>query len=194
MSFLIPTVIEKEREGDRAYDIYSRLLKDRIIFLGDHIETNMANTIVAQLLFLEKENPDEDIQMFINSPGGEINAGMAILDTINYIKCDVSTIAVGLAASMGSLLLAHGAKGKRFALPNSKIHIHQPLGGVQGQASDIAIEAEEILKTREQLYKMLAKQTGQSIKQIEKDADRDKYFTAIEAKEYGLIDKVISKR
>ena len=194
MSFLIPTVIEKEREGDRAYDIYSRLLKDRIIFLGDHIETNMANTIVAQLLFLEKENPDDDIQMFINSPGGEINAGMAILDTINYIKCDVSTIAVGLAASMGSLLLAHGAKGKRFALPNSKIHIHQPLGGVQGQASDIAIEAEEILKTREQLYKMLAKQTGQSIKQIEKDADRDKYFTAIEAKEYGLIDKVISKR
>lgn len=194
MSFLIPTVIEKEREGDRAYDIYSRLLKDRIIFLGDHIETNMANTIVAQLLFLEKENPDDDIQMFINSPGGEINAGMAILDTMNYIKCDVSTIAVGLAASMGSLLLAHGAKGKRFALPNSKIHIHQPLGGVQGQASDIAIEAEEILKTREQLYKMLAKQTGQSIKQIEKDADRDKYFTAIEAKEYGLIDKVISKR
>ncbi len=194
MSFLIPTVIEKEREGDRAYDIYSRLLKDRIIFLGDHIETNMANTIVAQLLFLEKENPDDDIQMFINSPGGEINAGMAILDTINYIKCDVSTIAVGLAASMGSLLLAHGAKGKRFALPNSKIHIHQPLGGVQGQASDIAIEAEEILKTREQLYKMLAKQTGQSIKQIEKDADRDKYFTALEAKEYGLIDKVISKR
>lgn len=194
MSFLIPTVIEKEREGDRAYDIYSRLLKDRIIFLGDHIETNMANTIVAQLLFLEKENPDEDIQMFINSPGGEINAGMAILDTMNYIKCDVSTIAVGLAASMGSLLLAHGAKGKRFALPNSKIHIHQPLGGVQGQASDIAIEAEEILKTREQLYKMLSKQTGQSIKQIEKDADRDKYFTALEAKEYGLIDKVISKR
>ncbi len=194
MSFLIPTVIEKEREGDRAYDIYSRLLKDRIIFLGGPIETNMANTIVAQLLFLEKENPDDDIQMFINSPGGEINAGMAILDTMNYIKCNVSTIAVGFAASMGSLLLAHGAKGKRFALPNSKIHIHQPLGGVKGQASDIAIEAEEILKTREQLYKMLAKQTGQSIKQIEKDADRDKYFTAIEAKEYGLIDKVISKR
>ncbi len=194
MSFLIPTVIEKEREGDRAYDIYSRLLKDRIIFLGGPIETNMANTIVAQLLFLEKENTDDDIQMFINSPGGEINAGMAILDTMNYIKCDVSTIAVGFAASMGSLLLAHGVKGKRFALPNSKIHIHQPLGGVKGQASDIAIEAEEILKTREQLYKMLAKQTGQSIKQIEKDADRDKYFTAIEAKEYGLIDKVISKR
>jgi ATP-dependent Clp protease protease subunit len=194
MAFLIPTVIEKDREGERAYDIYSRLLKDRIVFLGGPIETHLANTIVAQLLFLEKENPDEDIQMFINSPGGEINAGMAILDTMNYIKCDVSTIAVGLAASMGSLLLTFGAKGKRFALPNSKIHIHQPLGGVQGQASDIAIEAEEILKTRDQLYKMLSKQTGQSIKQIQKDADRDKYFTAQEAKEYGLIDKVISKR
>ncbi len=194
MSFLIPTVIEKDREGDRAYDIYSRLLKDRIIFLGGPIETNMANTVIAQLLFLEKENSDEDIQMFINSPGGEINAGMAILDTMNYIKCEVSTIAVGLAASMGSFLLAHGAKGKRFALPNSKIHIHQPLGGVKGQASDIAIEAEEILKTREQLYRMLSKQTGQTVKQIEKDADRDKYFTALEAKEYGLVDKVISKR
>ena len=194
MAFLIPTVIEKDREGERAYDIYSRLLKDRIVFLGGPIETHLANTIVAQLLFLEKENPDEDIQMFINSPGGEINAGMAILDTMNYIKCDVSTIAVGLAASMGSLLLAFGAKGKRFALPNSKIHIHQPLGGVQGQASDIAIEAVEILKTRDLLYRMLSKQTGQSIKQIQKDADRDKYFTAQEAKEYGLIDKVISKR
>ncbi len=194
MAFLIPTVIEKDREGERAYDIYSRLLKDRIVFLGGPIETHLANTIVAQLLFLEKENPDEDIQMFINSPGGEINAGMAILDTMNYIKCDVSTIAVGLAASMGSLLLAFGAKGKRFALPNSKIHIHQPLGGVQGQASDIAIEAEEILKTRDLLYRMLSKQTGQSLKQIQKDADRDKYFTAQEAKEYGLIDKVISKR
>jgi len=193
MAFLIPTVIEKDREGERAYDIYSRLLKDRIVFLGGPIETHLANTIVAQLLFLEKENPDEDIQMFINSPGGEINAGMAILDTMNYIKCDVSTIAVGLAASMGSLLLTFGAKGKRFALPNSKIHIHQPIGGVEGQASDIAIEAEEILKTRD-LYKMLSKQTGQSIKQIQRDADRDKYFTAQEAKEYGLIDKVISKR
>ena len=194
MAFLIPTVIEKDREGERAYDIYSRLLKDRIVFLGGPIETHLANTIVAQLLFLEKENPDEDIQMFINSPGGEINAGMAILDTMNYIKCDVSTIAVGLAASMGSLLLTFGAKGKRFALPNSKIHIQQPLGGVQGQARDIAIEAEEILKTRDLLYRMLSKQTGQSLKQIQKDADRDKYFTAQEAKEYGLIDKVISKR
>lgn len=194
MSLLIPMVVEKDREGERAYDIYSRLLKDRILFVSGPIETDMANTVVAQLLFLEKENPDEDIQMFINSPGGVINAGMAILDTMNYIKCDVSTIAVGLAASMGSFLLAHGTKGKRFALPNSKIHIHQPLGGVEGQASDIAIEAQEILKIREKLYKMLAKQTGQTMKQIEKDADRDKYFTADEAKEYGLVDKVIDKR
>jgi ATP-dependent Clp protease protease subunit len=191
---LIPTVIEKDREGERAYDIYSLLLKDRIIFVGGPVESNMANTVIAQLLFLEKENSDEDIQMFINSPGGHITDGMAILDTMNYIKCDVSTIAVGLAASMGSFLLANGAEGKRFALPNSKIHIHQPLGGVSGQASDIAIEAQEILKIRESLYKMLAKQTGKTIKQIEKDADRDKYFTAQEAKEYGLIDKVITKR
>ncbi len=194
MSSLIPMVIERDREGERAYDIYSRLLKDRIIFVSGVIETDMANTIVAQLLFLEKENEDEDIQMFINSPGGVINAGMAILDTMNYIKCDVSTIAVGLAASMGSFLLTHGTKGKRFALPNSKIHIHQPLGGVEGQASDIAIEAQEILKIREKLFKMLAKQTGQSIKQIEKDADRDKYFTSEEARDYGLVDKVINRR
>ncbi len=191
---LVPTVIEKERGGERAYDIYSRLLKDRIIFVGDTIETNMANTIIAQLLFLEKENPDEDIQMFINSQGGQVTAGMAILDTMNYIKCDVSTIAVGLAASMGTVLLANGKKGKRFALPNSKIHIHQPLGGVEGQASDIAIEAEEILRIRKTLYSILSERTGQSIRQIEKDADRDKYFTAKEAKEYGLVDKIISKR
>lgn len=191
---LIPTVIEKERGGERAYDIYSRLLKDRIIFISGTIETNMANTVIAQLLFLEKENPDEDIQVFINSYGGQVTAGMAILDTMNYIKCDVSTTTVGLAASMGTVLLANGTKGKRFALPNSKIHIHQPLGGVHGQASDIAIEAEEIIKTRESLYKILAKRTGQSIAQIEKDADRDKYFTAKEAKEYGLVDKIIKKR
>ena len=191
---LIPTVIEKERGGERAYDIYSRLLKDRIIFVSGTIKTDMANTVIAQLLFLEKENPKEDIQMFINSYGGEVTAGMAILDTMNYIKCDISTIAVGLAASMGSILLANGTKEKRFALPNSKIHIHQPLGGVRGQASDIKIEAEEIIKTRESLYKILSNRTGQSIKQIEKDADRDKYFTAKEAKSYGLIDKVIRKR
>ncbi len=191
---LIPTVIEKERGGERAYDIYSRLLKDRIIFVSGTIETNMANTIIAQLLFLEKENPDEDIQMFINSYGGQVTAGMAILDTMNYIKCDISTTAIGIAASMGTVLLTNGTKGKRFALPNSKIHIHQPLGGVEGQASDIAIEAKEIIKTREVLYKILSEKTGRSIKQIEKDADRDKYFTAKEAKEYGLIDRVIRKR
>ena len=192
--YLIPTVIEKDRDGERAYDIYSRLLKDRIIFVTGPIETEMANTVVAQLLFLEKENPKEDIQMFINSQGGQITAGMAILDTMNYIKCDISTIVVGLAASMGTLLLANGTKGKRFALPNSKIHIHQPIGGVEGQASDIAIEAEEILKTKRLLYEFLSERTGKSVKQIEKDADRDKYFTAKEAKEYGLIDKIIKKR
>lgn len=191
---LIPTVIEKDREGERAYDIYSRLLKDRIIFVSGPIETGMANTVVAQLLYLEKENSDEDIQMFINSPGGQITAGMAIVDTMDYIKCDVSTIAVGMAASMGTVLLANGAKGKRYALPSSKIHIHQPLGGVSGQASDIAIEAEEILKTKKLLYKFLAKKTGQVYKNIERDADRDKYFTAKEAEEYGLVDKVIKKR
>ncbi|MGI5897963.1 MAG: ATP-dependent Clp protease proteolytic subunit [Candidatus Dojkabacteria bacterium] len=191
---LIPTVIEKERGGERAYDIYSRLLKDRIVFVGGTIETNMANTVIAQLLFLEKESSNSDIQMFINSQGGQVTAGMAIVDTMNYIKCDVSTIAVGLAASMGSILLANGKKGKRFALPNSKIHIHQPLGGVEGQASDIAIEATEILKTRETLYKMLSETTGKSLKQIEKDADRDKYFTAKEAMEYGLVDKIIENR
>ena len=191
---LIPTVIEKERGSERAYDIYSRLLKDRIIFVSGTIGTEMANTVIAQLLFLEKENPKDDIQMFINSYGGEITAGMAIIDTMNYVKCDISTIAVGLAASMGTVLLVSGTKGKRFALPNSKIHIHQPIGGVRGQASDIAIEAEEIIKTREALYKILANKTGKSIKQIEKDADRDKYFTAKEAKEYGIIDKVIKKR
>jgi len=192
--YLIPTVIEKDRDGERAYDIYSRLLKDRILFVTGPIETEMANTVVAQLLFLEKENPKEDIQMFINSQGGQITAGMAILDTMNYIKCDISTIAVGLAASMGTVLLANGTKGKRFALPNSKIHIHQPIGGVEGQASDIAIEAEEILKTKRLLYEFLSERTGKSVKQIEKDADRDKYFTAKEAKEYGLIDKIIKKR
>jgi ATP-dependent Clp protease protease subunit len=191
---LIPTVIEKERGGERAYDIYSRLLKDRIVFVSGSIRTDMANTVIAQLLFLEKENPNEEIQMFINSYGGEITAGMAIIDTMNYVKCDISTIAVGIAASMGTVLLVSGKRGKRFALPNSKIHIHQPIGGVQGQASDIAIEAEEIIKTRESLYKILAKRTGKPARQIEKDADRDKYFTATEAKEYGIIDKVIKKR
>ena len=191
---LIPTVIEKDREGERAYDLYSRLLKDRIIFISGPIDDDVANIIIAQLLFLEKENEKEDIQMFMNTPGGHIHSGLAIVDTMNYIKCDISTIAVGMAASMGSILLSMGTKGKRFALPNSKILIHQPIGGTEGQASDIAIEAEEILKLKEKLNQMLSKATGQSIKQIEKDVDRDKYFTAKEAKEYGLIDKVIRKR
>lgn len=191
MSYLIPTVIEKERDGERAYDIYSRLLKDRIVFVTGAIEENMANTIIAQLLFLEKEDPKADIQMFINSPGGLVHAGMAIFDTMNYIKPDVSTISVGLSASMGSFLLAGGTKGKRYSLPNSKIHIHQPLGGAEGQASDIAIAAEEIIKLRKKMYDMLSKFTGQKVEQIEKDADRDKYFTADEALKYGLIDKVI---
>ena len=191
---LIPTVIEKEKGGERSYDIYSRLLKDRIVFVTGVIKTDMANTIIAQLLFLEKEDPKTDIQMFIHSPGGEIYAGMAILDTMNYIKPDISTIAVGVAASMGSILLTGGTKGKRLALPNSKIHIHQPLGGVEGQASDIEIEAQEILKLKKILNQILSKQTGQSIKQIEKDSDRNKYFTAKEAKDYGLIDKVVKKR
>lgn len=192
MSYLIPTVIEKERDGERAYDIYSRLLKDRIIFVTGTIEENMANTVIAQLLFLEKEDSKADIQMFINSPGGHVHAGMAIFDTMNYIKPDVSTISVGLSASMGSFLLTGGTKGKRYSLPNSKIHIHQPLGGAEGQASDIAIAAEEILKIRKRMYELLSKFTGQKIEQIEKDADRDKYFTAQEALKYGLIDKVIS--
>ncbi len=191
MGYLIPTVIEKERDGERAYDIYSRLLKDRIVFVTGPIEENMASNIVAQLLFLEKEDPKSDIQMFIQSPGGVITAGMAIFDTMKYIKCDVSTISVGLSASMGSFLLAGGTKGKRFALRNSKIHIHQPLGGAEGQASDIEIAAKEILRQREILNKYLSEFTGQTIKQIEKDVDRDKYFTAIEAKEYGLVDEVI---
>lgn len=191
---LIPTVIEKSRDGERAYDIYSRLLKDRILFVGGTINSVLANTVVAQLLFLEKENASEPIQMFINSYGGEVNAGLAIIDTMNYIKPEVSTICVGTAASMGAVLLAGGAEGKRFALPNSTILIHQPAGGVQGQASDMEIEAKQIIKTREKLYKMLSQWTGQKEETIKNDADRDKYFTANEAKEYGIIDKVISKR
>ena len=190
---LIPTVIEKDRGGERAYDIYSRLLKDRIIFLGGEIETNMANSIIAQLFFLEKESPDGDIQLFINSRGGEINAALAIVDTMNYISCDVSTIAVGSAMSAGALILALGAKGKRLALPNAEILIHQPLGGARGQASDIDIAAKNILQMRDKINKMLAKATGKSVKQVEQDSDRDRYFTAQEAKKYGLIDKVVKK-
>jgi ATP-dependent Clp protease protease subunit len=188
---LIPTVIEKSRDGDAAYDIYSRLLKDRIVFVTGEIEPNMASTIIAQLLFLEKEDAKADIQMFINSNGGVIDSGLAILDTMNYIKPDVSTIAVGMAYSMGSILLAGGKKGKRFALPHSMILIHQPLGGTEGQASDIEIHAREILRKKAESIKMLTEFTGQKASLVEKEMDRDRYFTAQEAKSFGLIDKVI---
>jgi len=191
MSYLIPTVIEKTSDGERVYDIYSRLLKDRIIFLGGSIDDAVANTIIAQLLFLESEDNKKDIQMYINSPGGEVYSGMAIYDTMKYIKPKVSTICVGLAASMASFLLAGGEKGKRFSLPNSRILIHQPIGGTQGQASDIKIQAEEILKIREEMNKELAKITGQPLKTIERDTDRDFYMRAEKARKYGIIDKVI---
>lgn len=193
MSLLIPTVIEKERAGDRAYDIYSRLLKDRIIFVTGEIEQHMANTIIAQLLFLEKENPNADIQMFVNSPGGVIDAGLAIIDTMNYIKPSVSTIAVGVAASMGAVILTSGEKGKRLSLPNSRILIHQPLGGAQGQASDIEIQAKEILKLRDITSEILSTTTGKTQQQIKEDSDRDHWFSAKEAKAYGLIDRVVKK-
>lgn len=188
---LIPTVIEQTSRGERAYDIYSRLLKDRIIMLGSPIDDNVANSIVAQLLFLAAEDPDKDISLYINSPGGSITAGMAIYDTMQHIKPDVSTICIGLAASMGSFLLMAGAKGKRYALPNSEIMIHQPLGGTQGQASDIEIHAKRILRLREKINRIYAERTGQSLEKIERDTDRDKFLTAEEAKEYGLIDEVL---
>ncbi|MFO7247184.1 MAG: ATP-dependent Clp endopeptidase proteolytic subunit ClpP [Bacillota bacterium] len=188
---LVPMVIEQTSRGERAYDIYSRLLKDRIIFLGTPIDDNVANIVVAQLLFLAAEDPEKDIYLYINSPGGSITAGMAIYDTMQYIKPDVSTICVGLAASMGAFLLAAGAKGKRFALPNSEVMIHQPLGGAQGQASDIAIQAKRILRMRDKLNKILAERTGQPLERIEKDTDRDFFMSAEEAKAYGIIDDVI---
>jgi len=191
---LVPMVIEKTGLGERSYDIYSRLLNDRIVFLSDEVNDVTASLVVAQLLYLEAQDPDKDISLYINSPGGSISAGMAIYDTMNFIKCDVSTICVGMAASMGAFLLAAGAEGKRFALPNSEIMIHQPLGGAQGQASDIKIQAEHILKIRKKLNEMLAKKTGKSIEVIERDTDRDNWLSADEAKEYGLIDKVIEKR
>ncbi len=193
MSF-VPYVIEQTSRGERSYDIYSRLLKDRIIFLGEEVTDVSANLIVAQLLFLESEDPGKDIQLYINSPGGSVTAGMAIYDTMKYIKCDVSTICVGLAASMGAFLLAGGTKGKRIALPNAQIMIHQPSGGAKGQATDIKIVAEEILKTRKRLNECLAANTGQPIEVIEADTERDNYMTAEEAKAYGLIDMVISSR
>lgn len=191
MTYLIPTVIEKTFQGERAYDIYSRLLKDRIIFLGGPINDAVANTVIAQLLFLESEDSKKDIQIYINSPGGEVYSGMAIFDTMRYVKSPVSTICVGLAASMAAFLLAGGEKGKRFALPNSRILIHQPIGGTQGQAADIKIQAEEILKIRDEMNKILAANTGQPLNVVEKDTDRDFYMRAIEAKKYGIIDKVI---
>lgn len=189
---LIPTVLEKSQFGERAYDIYSRLLKERIIFLGGPIDDDIANLVIAQLLFLQNEDPKKDISLYINSPGGSVTATLAMIDTINHIKPDVSTVCIGFAASGGAWLLSSGAKGKRFALPNAEIMIHQPLGGAEGQASDIAIRAENILKTKEQLIKMLAKNTGQSVKKVEKDVDRDFYMNAEEAKEYGVIDKVLN--
>jgi len=189
--YLIPTVIEKTSHGERAYDIYSRLLKDRIIFLGSGINDSVANTVIAQMLFLENQDPDKDIKLYINSPGGSVTAGMAIYDTMQYIKPDVSTICVGMAASMGAVLLASGQKGKRFCLPNSEVMIHQVLGGTQGQASDIQIHAERIIKMKDKLNKLLAKHTGKPAKTIEKDADRDNFMSADEAATYGLIDKVI---
>lgn len=188
---LIPTVIEKTHQGERAFDIYSRLLKDRIIFLGSAIDDNVANVIIAQLLFLESENNQKDIKLYINSPGGSVTAGLAIYDTMQYIKSDVSTICVGMAASMGAVLLSAGAEGKRFALPNSEVMIHQVLGGAQGQASDIKIHAERILEMKDSLNKILQKHTGQKLSRIEQDTDRDNFMTAAAAKKYGLIDKII---
>lgn len=191
---LVPMVVEQTNRGERSYDIYSRLLKDRIIFLTGEVNDQMADLIVAQLLFLESEDPDKDIQIYINSPGGSVSAGFAIYDTMQYIKPDVSTICVGLAASMGAFLLLAGEKGKRYALPNADIMIHQPLGGAQGQASDIQIHAERILKTRKQLNAIIAERTGQTMKKVEKDTDRDFFMSAEEAKAYGIIDDVIVKR
>ena len=188
---LVPYVIEQTSRGERSYDIYSRLLKDRIIFLGEEVNDVSANLIVAQLLFLEAEDPSKDIQLYINSPGGSVTAGMAIYDTMQYIKCDVSTICLGMAASMGAFLLSSGAKGKRYALPNSTIMIHQPSGGAQGQATEIQIVADQIAKTKKKLYEILSANTGQPLEIVEKDTDRDNYMTAEEAKAYGLIDGVV---
>ena len=191
---LVPMVVEQTSRGERSYDIYSRLLNDRIIFLADEVNDTTASLVVAQMLYLEAQDPDKDIYFYINSPGGSISAGMSIYDTMNYIKCDVSTICIGMAASMGAFLLSSGTPGKRFALPNSEIMIHQPLGGMQGQASDIKIHADHILKIRDKLNKLLAEQTGKPLKTIEKDTERDNFMSAEEAQNYGLIDKVITKK
>lgn len=191
---LIPYIVEQTGRGERSYDIYSRLLEDRIIFLTGEINDAVANTVVAQLIYLEGKDASKDISLYINSPGGSVSAGMAIYDTMNYIKCDVSTICIGMAASMGAFLLSSGAKGKRYSLPNSKIMIHQPLGGAQGQASDIAIVAEEILKTKKKLNTILAQNTGQSLDKVEIDTDRDYYMTADEALSYGIVDRIFTNR
>ena len=194
MSSLVPYVVEQTSRGERSYDIFSRLLNDRIIFLTDEINDTTANLVVAQLLYLESVDPDKDIYLYINSPGGSVTAGMAIYDTMNYIKCDVSTTCIGLAASMGAFLLSSGAKGKRYALPNSEIMIHQPLGGFQGQATDIKIHADNILRIKADLNRILSENTGKPLEVIEKDTDRDNFMTAATACEYGLIDKVVTKR
>ena len=191
---LVPVVVEQTSRGERSYDIYSRLLNDRIIFLPDEVNDVTASLVVAQLLYLEAQDPDKDIYLYINSPGGSISAGMAIYDTMNYIKCDVSTICVGMAASMGAFLLSSGAKGKRYALPNAEVMIHQPLGGMQGQASDIKIHADHIIRIRAKLNKMLSEQTGQTLETIERDTERDNFMTAEQAQIYGLVDKVITKK
>ena len=191
---LVPMVVEQTSRGERSYDIYSRLLNDRIIFLADEVNDTTASLVVAQMLFLEAQDPDKDIYLYINSPGGSITAGMAIYDTMNYIKCDVVTICIGMAASMGAFLLASGTPGKRMALPNSEIMIHQPLGGMQGQASDIKIHADHILRIRDKLNQMLSEQTGQPLEVIVRDTERDNYMTAKQAEEYGLIDRVITKK
>jgi ATP-dependent Clp protease protease subunit len=191
---MVPIVIEQSGRGERAYDIYSRLLRERVVFLVGPVNDQTANLVVAQLLFLESENPDKDISLYINSPGGSVSAGMSIFDTMQFIKPDVSTLCMGLAASMGAFLLAAGAKGKRFALPNSRIMIHQPLGGAQGQATDIEIHAREILRTREQLNRILAERTGQPLEKIQNDTERDFFMSAHESKNYGLIDQVLDKR
>ena len=191
---LVPMVVEQTGKGERSYDIFSRLLNDRIIFLSDEVNDTTASLIVAQLLFLEAQDPDKDISFYINSPGGSVTAGMAIYDTMNYVKCDVSTICIGMAASMGAFLLSAGTKGKRIALPNSEIMIHQPLGGAKGQATDIKIQADLILRTRDNLNRILAENTGKSIEEIARDTERDNFMTAEQALEYGLIDKIFSKR
>ncbi len=191
---LVPMVVEQTNRGERSYDIYSRLLEDRIVFLCDEVNDTTASLVVAQLLYLEAQDPDKDINLYINSPGGSVTAGIAIYDTMNFIKCDVSTTCIGMAASMGAFLLSSGAKGKRFALPNSEIMIHQPLGGAQGQATDIKIHADHILKTRDTLNKILAKNTNQPLEVIERDTERDNFMSATAAMEYGLVDKVLDKR